>query len=33
MMDKTFVDACKSGDLEVVKYLLFQGADVQDGDN
>ena len=25
-MQSTFVEACKSGDLEVVKYLVSQGA-------
>ena len=27
-MEKTLLQACKSGDLEVVKYLVSQGADI-----
>ena len=32
-MQSTFVEACKSGDLEVVKYLVSQGANVTDDNN
>ena len=32
-MESPFVEECKSGDLEVVMYLVSQGADVQNRDN
>ena len=33
MERRTFLNACKSGDLEVVKYLVSQGVDVQTDNN
>ena len=32
-MERTFIEACKSGDLEAVKYLVSQGVDVQTDNN
>ena len=32
-MESSLLQACKSGDLEVVKYLVSQGANVTDDNN